>query len=136
MQHSADGRVAKAQLDFVADVICGSRFSAPFWAFIVAILCWDRLHLMGALSFGQCLLFPLTVAAVILAANVLVSRYRRETARDPRYERLETWFLRFTVLQAVVSAMWGLALWLLWQPRSEINHLYLLAAIIAIIARP
>ena len=41
MQRSADGRVLKAQLNLIADVLHAARFIAPLWAICAALLVSD-----------------------------------------------------------------------------------------------
>ena len=70
---------------------------------------------------------------MILTAYV-VSIYQYDTSENNDYERTKPWFSRIVAMQAIISAAWGLMPWLLWDPTSMVNHLFLACATVGILA--
>ncbi|MEI9932939.1 MAG: hypothetical protein WDM89_21000 [Rhizomicrobium sp.] len=70
----------------------------------------------------------------MLLLSHIVSMYCRDTSGDGGMERTRAWFGRMAALQAVVSAVWGLMPWLLWDSASNVNHVFLAASTISILA--
>ncbi len=130
MQRSADGRVLKAQLNFIAEVLHSARFVAPLWALVIAVLA-STYGFFGETPLAIALILPGAVAAAAVASAQMTARYRSEAAVQARYEQLEPWFARFIVLQLATSMAWGLLPWLLWQSDSAINQVFVAAAVIS-----
>ena len=130
MQRSADGRVLKAQLNFIAEVLHSARFVAPLWALALALLA-STYGFFGNTPLATALILPGAVTAAAVASAQMTARYRSEAAVQARYEQLEPWFARFIVLQLATSAAWGLMPWLLWQSDSAINQVFIAAAAIS-----
>jgi two-component system cell cycle sensor histidine kinase PleC len=133
MQRSADGRVLKAQLDLIADVLQAARFLGPLWALCVALLAVEA-DVFGAAQLEVALVLPGAVAVATLAAMRLVTQYRSDAAAHASYERLEPWFGRFIAVQVSISAAWGLMPWLLWRDDSLANHLFLAFAVVSVLS--
>ncbi|MBN9590761.1 MAG: hypothetical protein J0I02_00835, partial [Alphaproteobacteria bacterium] len=89
---------------------------------------------LGNTPLSYCLIFPLIVAVISFASDRFVARYRRQTAVNQDYNLLQRWFRRLLVLQMLISAVWGLAPWLLWDSTSTLNHMFLCTAIMAVVA--
>jgi two-component system cell cycle sensor histidine kinase PleC len=47
---------------------------------------------------------------------------------------VESWLQCFVMIQAFGSAAWGLMPWLCWEPGNTLNHMFLAAAVMAVIA--
>jgi two-component system cell cycle sensor histidine kinase PleC len=133
MQRSADGRVLKAQLNLIADVLQGAQVPTPMWTLAIA-LAVSQLPALGGIALKQAMILPLVAGTVTLLAARFVAHYRRETAAHSTQEKLEPWFGRFIGLQIVISAAWGLTPWLFWQSGNLYNHLFLGAACTGILA--
>ncbi|MBN9569893.1 MAG: hypothetical protein J0H30_02275, partial [Alphaproteobacteria bacterium] len=134
VQQSADGRVVKSQLDFIAEILHSVRFTAPVWSLVMAFVSSSSFGYLGNTPLSYCLIFPLVVAVISFASDRFVARYWRETAVNQEYNLLQRWFRRFLVLQMLVSAVWGLAPWLLWDSAITLNHMFLCTAIMAVVA--
>jgi two-component system cell cycle sensor histidine kinase PleC len=132
-QRSADVRVLKAQLDFIAEVVQASRYSAPILSALLAGVIGSGLFHVGSVSLAQAIAFPIIVVFSTVMAEIAVSTYRRETRIKPDYDTVNPWYQRFVTMQAVISGVWGLAPWLLWVPGSPLNHAFL-ALVIAWVA--
>ena len=130
MQRSADGRVLKAQLNFIAEVLHSARFAAPLWALAIALLASSYGH-FGDAPLATALILPVVVTVAAIAAAQMTARYRSDAAVHARYEQLEPWFARFIMLQLATSTAWGLMPWLLWQSDSAINQVFIAAAAIS-----
>ena len=133
MQRSADGRVLKAQLNLIGDVLHAARFSAPLWALAAALLA-SEIGVFGDAPLASTLFLPLAVGIATFAAVRMVGLYRGDTAAHASHEKLEPWFARFIALQIAISSAWGLMPWLLWQNDSPINHVFLAFACVAILS--
>jgi len=134
VQRSADVRVLKAQLDLTAETLRATRISAPLWALAIAFLASNEVGLVGNQPFLRTLIVPVILALTMFLLSHIVSFYRQDTSGSGGYERTRGWFGRMVILQVVVSAVWGLMPWLLWDSRSDINHVFIAASTISILA--
>ena len=55
--------------------------------------------------------------------------------RQPYLPEVEYWGRRVTILNLLVSSVWGLVPWLLWQEGNIANHLFLAVIVLAVVAR-
>ena len=133
MQRSADGRVLKAQLNLIADVLHAARFVAPLWALCAALLA-SEVGVFGDASLEAALALPAAVGVATLVAMRSVTLYRDDAAVHASQQRLEPWFGRFIALQIAISSAWGLMPWLLWQSGNPLNHIFLALAVVAILS--
>ena len=133
MQRSADGRVLKAQLNLIADVLHAARFIAPLWALCAALLA-SELGAFGNAPLEVAMVLPVAVGLTTLMAMRLVTLYRDDAAVHASQPRLEPWFGRFIALQIAISSAWGLMPWLLWQSGNPMNHIFLALAVVAILS--
>ncbi len=124
-QRSADVRVLKAQLDFIAEVVQASRYSAPVLSVVLAVAIGFGLFSVGSIALYQAASFPIVVVLATVVAEFAVSTYRRKTKSRPDYDTINPWYQRFVTMQAVLSGVWGLAPWLLWVPGNVLNHAFL-----------
>jgi two-component system cell cycle sensor histidine kinase PleC len=124
-QRTADVRVLKAQLDFIAGVVQASRFSAPILAvLLVACVSFDFFG-VGGVPLLQAIAFPVVVLIATVVTEGAVATYRRETRLRLDFETINPWYQRFVSMQALISAMWGLIPWILWAPGNMLNHAFL-----------
>jgi two-component system, cell cycle sensor histidine kinase PleC len=108
------------------------RFIAPLRAMVISILCSDACGLFGHMPLARALIFPVMVSLVLLVSASLSSLYLRRNAQTP--DDMRHWFLHLMTIEAVVSLAWGCMPWLLWQPANPINHLFLGAATMGVVA--
>jgi two-component system cell cycle sensor histidine kinase PleC len=134
VQRSADGRVLKSQLDLTAEALRATRLSAPAWAFVIAWLASDQVGYIGNVPILRALLVPAFVGATMVALDYVVSYYRRDTSGPVGHERTDGWFRRLVTMQSAISVVWGLMPWLLWDHASDLNHLFVAASTITILA--
>ncbi len=123
-----------AQLDLIAAAMRTTRFTSPFWALVLAWLGSDAFGYLGHRPFEQAVLLPCIIAVTMFLASNVVTFYQTTTAGQTDYEVVRPWFSRMTMLQLFISAAWGLVPWLLWDPSSQINHVFLAGATIAMLA--
>jgi len=124
VDHDADPRVLKSQLDVIAGLGGSAWVSTPFWALALALLASDVIGWFGHTPWWQALVFPAIVAAVSFAVYRLYDAWRADP--DPELSR---WGTRFTLAQLAISAAWGLFPWLLWGDGNFTNHVYILLAV-------
>lgn len=134
VQKSADVRVLKAQLDLIADVIYVARFVGPFWALVIAWLGSAEFGRFGHTPFRTSLLLPIAVTIATVAGARLVLRYKQDASRRVSSEQLEAWFPRFIGIQIAISSAWGVMSWVLWDSSNPLNHVFLIAAVVAVLA--
>ena len=77
---------------------------------------------------------PIILALTMVLLSHIMSFYHHDTSGSGGYERTKGWFGRMVALQAIVSGVWGLMPWLLWDSTSDINHVFLAASTISILA--
>ena len=133
IQRSADGRVLKAQLNLIADVVYSARFVGPALALFAALLA-SQVETFGDTPLSVAIILPVAVGLATLAAAHITARYRMDAALHAGHERLHPWFGRFIALQITISSAWGLMPWLLWQSGNTINHIFLALAVIYILS--
>ena len=134
VRRSADVRVLNAQLDLIAAAMRTTRFTSPLWALALAWLASGSFGQLGHRPFQQTVLLPCIVSITMFLASNVVSFYQTTTAGQTDYEAVRPWFARMTILQVIISTVWGLVPWLLWDPASQINHIFLAGATISLLA--
>jgi len=134
VQRSADGRVLKSQLDLTADALRATRISAPLWLLFIAFLASDKIGVVGDAPFARAVVAPGLLVAIMLVLDRVVSLYHRETDGNGGLGRTHGWFRRLVVMQAAISLVWGLMPWILWDSSNQLNHLFLAAASISMMA--
>ena len=134
VQRSADGRVLKSQLDLTAEALRATRISAPLWMLVIAFLASDEVGLIGGTAFSRALIAPSLLAAIMFVLDRVVSLYRRETDGNAGLGRTHGWFGRLVIMQAAISLAWGLMPWILWDSANQLNHMFLAAASISMMA--
>jgi two-component system cell cycle sensor histidine kinase PleC len=133
-QRSTDVRVLKAQLDLTSQTVRSTRLSSPFWALAIAWLGSNSFGLFGHADFNQAVFVPVIVSATMILSASVVSIYQYDTSESNDYERTQPWFSRIVAMQAIISAAWGLMPWLLWDPTSMVNHVFLTCATVGVLA--
>lgn len=134
MQHAADGRVVKAQLDFICDDVNSARYTAPVWAAVLAFLASSEFGLVGHASVLQCIAVVGVIALATIATAKLVHSYNRAARRNQDYDAMQAWFRRFMLMQAATSTAWGVVPWLLWEHGHPLNHVFLAGMMAGVIA--
>ncbi len=130
----ADGRVVKAQVDFIASVVHATRFTAPLWSLAIAVMASSVFKHLGRTPFWKCAIFPVILTSAFYIAELMVRRYERVTENDSSPELVRTWFTRFMFLQIAISTAWGTMPWLLWDHGNAINQIFLGAAVVAVVS--
>jgi len=132
LKHGGEDRTLKSQLDLAATTLHATRLIAPFWALVAALLCAEPFGAFGEVSLARALWLPGTVAVVIAAVAAAGGAYQRGGGEEAATAR--RWFPRFTLMQIAVSSAWGTMPWLLWEPGNALNHMFLAAAVLSVIA--
>ena len=122
-------RVLKAQLSLAATTARNTRVTSPLWAAAAAILC--STGIFGHVSFAHTLFVPLAVAVGIGANALMATAYEHYNESEGD---VDSWLHCFVVMQAFASAAWGLLPWLCWEPGNALNHMFLAACAMAVIA--
>jgi two-component system cell cycle sensor histidine kinase PleC len=132
LQYGGDTRTLKNQLDLTVRTLRSTRFTAPLWAFLAAMLCAEPFGVFGHVGLTRALLAPVIVAAAVSAIAMIAMAYER--SGDGNTGRVERWLPRFVILQVGVSLAWGTLPWLLWEPGNALNHMFLGATILCVVA--
>lgn len=125
----SEPRVLKAQLTLAATAAQNTRITSPLWALACAILC--STGVFGHVSFAYTVFLPLAVTAAMGATALMATAYEYY---DDSEGDVESWLQCFVMIQAFGSAAWGLMPWLLWDRGNSLNHIFLLACVMATIA--
>ncbi len=125
----SEPRVLKAQLQLSVTTARNTRITAPILAAACAILC--STGVFGQVSFAHTLLLPLAVVATVGASALMATAYERYNDSEGD---VESWLQCFVIIQAMGSASWGLMAWLCWEPGNPLNHMFLAAGVMAVIA--
>jgi two-component system cell cycle sensor histidine kinase PleC len=134
VQHTADGRVVKAQLDFICEDVNSARYTAPVWAGVLAFLASSQFGFVGHASVLQCIAVVGVIAMATVAMAKLVHSYNRAARRNQDYDVMQSWFRRFMFMQAAISTAWGAVPWLLWEQGHQLNHVFLAGMMAGVIA--
>ena len=127
-----DLRVLKAQLDLTAQSVQTTRFTAPLWALLAALLCSQGLF--GRHSLMQALYLPMIVTLTVGMSTGFTATYLRQSGGMQNITEIRRWFLRLSLVQFSNSLAWGLMPWLLWETGNPVNHVFLAAASIVAIS--
>ena len=125
----SEPRVVKAQLALAASTARNTRVTSPLWALAAAILC--STGVFGHISFAKTLFVPLAVTAAMGAAALMATAY--EHYNDDEGDT-NSWLQCFVMIQVFGSFAWGLLPWLCWEPGNGLNHMFLAACVMAVIA--
>ncbi|MBV9540062.1 MAG: hypothetical protein JO167_02245, partial [Alphaproteobacteria bacterium] len=127
-------RVLNAQLDLIAAAMRSMRFTSPLWALALAWVGSASFGYLGKRPFEQTILLPCVISVTMFFVSNVVSHYHAMTAGQTDPHAVRPWFMRLTLLQVVISAVWGLVPWLLWDPSNDANSIFLAGATIAMLA--
>ncbi|MBV9571870.1 MAG: HAMP domain-containing histidine kinase [Alphaproteobacteria bacterium] len=133
IRRSNDVRVLKTQLDALASVVTSSRYLAPVWAAWVAFFASDTFGFFGHRPIFKSAALPALIAALMLLCQGFIEHYR-EAADSATADELRQWFRRFIGVQLLISLAWGCLPWLLWDPTSMMNHVFVWAAVVCVVA--
>jgi two-component system cell cycle sensor histidine kinase PleC len=129
-----DIRTLKSQLDLAAVTVRATRVTAPLWALVAGLLCSDLLGVVGHVSLLRAMTLPVLVSLVIGAVSLAGAVYERQAAAGDTPDFAASWFSRFTLMQIAISIAWGLMPWLCWEPGNALNHMFLGAAVLSVVA--
>ena len=132
LMHGGDVRVLKAQLDLTAASVMSTRISVPLWSLTVALLCSKLTGVFGHQAIGIALILPLIVVISLGVASSVASLYLHRAAGAP--DNMNHWFLHLAVMEACVSFSWGCMPWLMWEAGNAVNHIFLGACAISVVA--
>ena len=125
----SEPRVLKAQLTLAATAARNTRITSPVWALACAIL--TSTGLFGHVSFAHTVFLPLAVTAAMGASALMATAYQYY---DESENDVDSWLQCFVMIQAFGSLAWGLMPWLCWEPGNPLNHMFLAACTMAVIA--
>jgi two-component system cell cycle sensor histidine kinase PleC len=125
----SEPRVLRAQLMLAATTARNTRITSPLWALACAILC--STGVFGHVSFAHTFFLPLVVTAAMGASALMATAYQYY---DESEGEAESWLQCFVMTQAFGSAAWGLTAWLCWETGNELNHMFLAACVMSVIA--
>jgi two-component system cell cycle sensor histidine kinase PleC len=125
----SEPRVLKAQLTLAATAAHNTRITSPLWALACAILC--STGVFGHVSFAYTVFLPLAVTAAMGASALMATAYQYY---DDSEGDVESWLQCFVMIQAFGSAAWGLMPWLCWEKGNALNHIFLAACVMGVIA--
>jgi two-component system, cell cycle sensor histidine kinase PleC len=125
----SEPRVLKAQLALAATTARNTRITSPIWALVCAILC--STGVFGHVSFAHSLWLPMAVTAAMGASALMATAYQHY---DDSEGDVDSWLQCFVMTQAFGSAAWGLLPWLCWEKGNALNHMFLAACVMAVIA--
>ena len=133
-RQGGDTRTLKSQLDLAAITVRATRLTAPFWALVAALLCSELLGVFGSVAISRALILPAIIGLVIGTVALLGTVYERQAVAGNDPDFAERWISRFILMQIAISAAWGLMPWLLWEADNALNHMFLGAAILSVVA--
>ncbi len=124
-----DQRILMVQLALVAQSARMARFAAPVWGLVVALL--SSYGPVGHVPAARSLVLPVILIFSVSVCALAMFAWDRygATARDVR-----KWLWLFIATQVLVSGSWGLMPWLCWEPGNVVNHLFLAAGSMAVLA--
>ena len=125
----SDPRVLKAQLALAATTARNMRVTSPVWAVACAVLC--SVGVFGHISFAATLFLPLAVTAAVAASALMATAYQHYNDSEGD---VDSWLQCFVMIQAFGSFAWGLLPWLCWEKGNALNHMFLAACTMAVIA--
>ncbi len=132
LRRISDTRTLSSQLDLAVSTLRSTGFMAPVWALVAALLCTAPLGVFGQVDLARALMAPVLVAAAIALMTVLGRAYTRSGDGDAG--QAERWLPWFMVAQVVISMAWGALPWLLWEPGNALNHMFIAATVLSVVA--
>ena len=134
IQRSADVRVLKSQLDLVADAIVATRVNSVLWAVALCALTSPYVGAFGHVPLERSVILAIGMAVSAFFSVAVVSIFRRDAIARPDYAAVSRWQNRLVMTQFLMSTVWGLAPWILWDSASPLNQIFLAAMTVAVLA--
>ncbi|HSS12693.1 MAG TPA: ATP-binding protein [Rhizomicrobium sp.] len=125
----SDPRVLKAQLALTVTTARNVSFTSPVLAVACAVLC--STGLFGHVSLASTSFLPLAVATATGASVLMAVAYQRYNDSEGD---VGSWLQCFVMVQAFGSFAWGLMPWLCWDKHNILNHTFLMACVMAVVA--
>ena len=100
MMRGGDVRVLKAQLDLTAQSVQATRFTAPVWSLLMALLCSGALGVFGHQSLISALIFPMIVTLTLGVSSSVAALYLSRTNGVIADDHVRHWFAHLMVMQA------------------------------------
>jgi two-component system cell cycle sensor histidine kinase PleC len=130
-----DPRLLKVRVDRAAKSINTTIISSPFWVCFLAAMTSQALGFLGNIPLERSLGLAFLVITCCYGAQRVLNVLNRARQRSDDPQALAGWLTRLLLLSAFLSAVWGLAPWLLWDPQSGYNHAFIVLISLAIVAR-
>ena len=129
-----DPRILKVQAERAAKAIRGTIISSPPWVCFAFVITSMIDPILGAISLTRGFILISAVHFACALAQIVLRAYRasRDTA-DPKVTA--AWLDRLLYVNIILSAVWGLMPWLLWDPDHHVNHLFVELLCLAVITR-
>ncbi|MBV9551060.1 MAG: hypothetical protein JO256_15435 [Alphaproteobacteria bacterium] len=129
-ERSSDIRTLRSQLDLAANAVRANCLTTPLWSVVSALLCCGAIGPFGHKSLALALTLALIVTVAMSGSAAMVALYRRRGGGDDA----ASWYPRFILMQVAISTAWGAMPWLLWEPGNSLNHMFLAAAVLSVVA--
>ena len=131
----ADPRILRVQVERAASALNGAVVASPFWVGVAAFVCSEFFPQLGAIPFVRVVSLVLIVCSAVLAIRLVLNAFKRELDAGMDTEGDTKWLNRLLLLNVLLSTIWGLAPWLLWDEGNLLNHVFIELICLAAVAR-
>jgi two-component system cell cycle sensor histidine kinase PleC len=132
---AADHRLLTVHAERAAKTIRTTIVSSLFWSGALALVTNDKMPVFGAVPYQRSIALVVMVICSVLGAQLTLLRYQTVRSTDLDPDAARAWLKRLFGLTIFLSAIWGYAIWLLWDPGDKINHVFLTLVSLAIVSR-
>jgi len=132
---SGDPRLLNVRVERAAKAISATIAGSPLWVCFFAVMCSEPVSLLGQVPVLRTLAVVLLVFAASGFAMLRLRAFRHSRNAKPSKQIAIHWLRTFRGVSAVLSAAWGCAPWLLWDPASPSNHIFIGLMCLAMVTR-
>jgi len=130
-----DPRILAVRVERGMQAVATGARCLPFWAVLTAIVVSAPVGIFGQVPVLNCIMLAAVVISSCLIARYVDGIYMRVKSMTYQAEEAQSWFRIVMYLNALLSAAWGLAPWLLWQPGDPVNHIFIAFMCLGVVAR-
>lgn len=131
----ADPRILNVQVERAANTLSGSLVASPVWALVAALVCSEFFPHLGAVPLAYGVGFVVIMSCAVLGLRGALAVFYRERRAGMDTEADARWLGRLLILNVVLSAVWGLAPWMLWSDENPLNHVFIELICLAAVAQ-
>ena len=130
-----DPRILTTHVERGARAAASTALGSPPWICLTAFLCSKLVGLFGNVGLPGAFAAVSVVVSASLAVQITLYHFDGDASHSADVDAGKIWLRRLLTLDVLMSTVWGLVPWLLWQEGSLANHLFIELMSLSVVAR-